>query len=107
MRFAREVPYFLERRRPRTPGAWVWISVEDAEALFEEYRASGAKLRHPPTNHRWAFEMQIEDLDGNIFRMGSEPKENEPAGEWLDMCGKRWAGPGLANWSVSTPPESP
>jgi hypothetical protein len=38
------------------PGAWVWIGVSDAEALFDEYRAKGAKVRHPPTNYPWARE---------------------------------------------------
>ena len=71
-------------------GGWVWIGVEDAEALFHEYREKGAKVRHPPTNYQWSYEMQIEDLDGNVLRMGSEPKENEPSGEWLDMRGVRW-----------------
>jgi catechol 2,3-dioxygenase-like lactoylglutathione lyase family enzyme len=31
-------------------GAWVWIDGTDVDALYEEYRASGAKIRHPPTN---------------------------------------------------------
>jgi hypothetical protein len=68
----------------------VWIGVEDAAALWEEYKAKGAKIRHPPTNYAWAYEMQVEDLDGNVLRMGSETKENEPYGEWLDMDGKTW-----------------
>ena len=71
-------------------GGWVWVGVEDAEALFNEYREKGAKIRHPPTNYQWSFEMQVEDLDGNVLRLGSEPKENEPSGEWLDMRGVRW-----------------
>ncbi len=72
------------------PGTWVWIGVEDAEALFAEYQASGAKIRHPPTNYEWALEMQVEDLDGNILRLGSDSKPGEPIGEWLDMRGRRW-----------------
>jgi len=71
-------------------GGWVWVGVEDAEALFNEYREKGARIRHPPTNYQWSFEMQVEDLDGNVLRLGSEPKENEPSGEWLDMRGVRW-----------------
>jgi catechol 2,3-dioxygenase-like lactoylglutathione lyase family enzyme len=71
-------------------GGWAWIGVEDADALFEEYRASGAKVRHPPTNYDWAYEMQVEDPDGNILRMGSDQKQDEPIGEWLDMQGRRW-----------------
>ncbi|HEX2568634.1 MAG TPA: VOC family protein [Polyangia bacterium] len=69
---------------------WLWIGVEDADALYEEYRASGATIRHPPANYAWAYEMQVEDLDGNVLRMGSEPKPGAPIGEWLDDNGRRW-----------------
>jgi catechol 2,3-dioxygenase-like lactoylglutathione lyase family enzyme len=72
------------------PGSWVWIGVTDADALCDEYRATGAKIRHPPTNYSWAYEMQVEDLDGNVLRLGSEPKEGQPFGEWLDMHGDAW-----------------
>lgn len=80
------------------PGSWVWFGVEDAEALHEEYRAAGAKVRHPPTNYDWALEMQVEDLDGNVLRFGSEPKAGQPFGEWLDMHGTRWAPAGDRGW---------
>jgi predicted enzyme related to lactoylglutathione lyase len=72
------------------PGSWVWIGVTDCEALADEYRQSGAKIRHLPVNYPWAYEMQVEDPDGNVLRMGSEPKEGVPTGEWLDMNGLRW-----------------
>jgi len=72
-------------------GSWVWISAPDVELLVEELRAAGARIRHEPTNYPWAMEIQVEDPDGNVLRMGSEPKENEPTGEWLDMDGVRWA----------------
>jgi predicted enzyme related to lactoylglutathione lyase len=72
------------------PGTWVWIGVEDADALLEEYRGKGAKIRHQPTNYPWAYEMQVEDIDANVLRPGSQPKENQPQGEWLDMHGRRW-----------------
>src|SRR5579862_1668375 len=32
------------------PGTWVWIGAEDVEALYEEFKASGAKIRHAPQN---------------------------------------------------------
>ena len=72
------------------PGAWVWIDGRDIDALYAEYQNSGAKIRHPPTNYSWALEMQVEDLDGNILRLGSDPRAGEPDGEWLDMYGRRW-----------------
>ncbi|MCU1261971.1 MAG: putative lactoylglutathione lyase [Bryobacterales bacterium] len=71
-------------------GAWVWIDGTDVNAVYEEYQTSGAKIRHAPTNYSWALEMQVEDLDGNILRIGSDPRAGEPDGEWLDMYGRRW-----------------
>ncbi len=72
------------------PGSWIWIDGKNVELLHEEYKASGAKIRHPPTNYSWALEMQVEDLDGNVLRFGSDPRAGEPDGEWLDMHGRRW-----------------
>ena len=54
-------------------GAWVWIGVEDAAKLHAEYKARGVSIRLPPTNYAWALEMQVEDPDGNVLRLGSEP----------------------------------
>ncbi len=71
-------------------GGWVWIDGKDVEALHEELKAAGAKIRHPPTNYSWALEMQVEDPDGNVLRIGSDPKKDEPFGPWLDMNGVRW-----------------
>jgi predicted enzyme related to lactoylglutathione lyase len=72
------------------PGAWAWIGVSDADALAAEFRASGAVIRHPPTNYPWAYEMQVEDPDGNVLRFGSDPKKDEPFGPFLDMHGRLW-----------------
>jgi catechol 2,3-dioxygenase-like lactoylglutathione lyase family enzyme len=74
-------------------GTWVWIGVDDAGALYEEYRAAGATIRHRPTNYPWAYEMQIEDPDGNVLRLGSDPIPGEPEGEWLDMHARVWPAP--------------
>jgi catechol 2,3-dioxygenase-like lactoylglutathione lyase family enzyme len=81
------------------PGTWVWIGVEDTELLFEDYRIKGAKVRHPPTNYPWAYEMQIEDPDGHVLRFGSEPKTDRPCGEWLDMRGDLWVMPASGDWT--------
>ena len=85
------------------PGAWVWIGVGDAAALHEQLRAKGARVRHPPTNYAWALEMQVEDLDGNVLRFGSDPVEGQPFGEWLDGKGVRWAPAPGGGWSRSEP----
>jgi len=65
------------------PGAWVWVGVEDAEMLYNELKASGARVRHAPRNYPWALEFHVEDIDGNVLRMGSEPKTNRPYDEWM------------------------
>lgn len=88
---------FLSEGDQGHPGGWVWVGVGDAAAVYEEFRSSGAKLRHPPTNYEWAYEMQVEDLDGNVLRLGSEPFEDQPVGEWLDMYGQRWV-PANGGW---------
>jgi predicted enzyme related to lactoylglutathione lyase len=80
-------------------GAWVWIGINDSEALFREYTAKGATVRHPPTNYPWAYELQIEDPDGNVLRFGSEPKQDEPFGPWRDMRGEIWVKSPAGNWT--------
>ncbi len=64
-------------------GGWAWIGVEDAEQLHEEWRASGARIRHPPRNYSYALEFHVEDLDGNVLRLGSEPLADRPYDDWL------------------------
>jgi catechol 2,3-dioxygenase-like lactoylglutathione lyase family enzyme len=81
------------------PGTWVWIGAEDVEPLFEEFKLKGAKVRHPPTNYVWAYEMQIEDPDGHVLRFGSDPKPGQPLGEWLDARGDRWAKSPTGGWT--------
>jgi uncharacterized glyoxalase superfamily protein PhnB len=81
---------FLSEGDQGNPGSWVWIDGVDVERVYEEFRATGAKIRNPPTNYEWALEMQVEDLDGNILRIGSDRKADEPIGDWLDMHGVRW-----------------
>jgi catechol 2,3-dioxygenase-like lactoylglutathione lyase family enzyme len=81
------------------PGSWVWIGVGDVETLFAEYRTKGATVRHPPTNYPWACEMQVEDPDGHVLRLGSEPKSDQPFGEWCDMRGNRWLLSPAGGWT--------
>lgn len=56
------------------PGTWVWVGVEDVEALYGEYRSAGARIVQEPTDYPWAYEMRVEDPDGHILRMGSSPR---------------------------------
>ena len=56
-------------------GTYIWIGVEDVDECYEEFKLSGAAIRMPPTNYPWACEMMVEDLDGHVLRIGSEPKD--------------------------------
>jgi predicted lactoylglutathione lyase len=73
---------YLCRGAQGQPGTWVWIGVEDVAALHEEYIASGARIRRPPENYPWAYEMQVEDPDGHVLRFGSEPRSGLPFAAW-------------------------
>jgi hypothetical protein len=54
--------------------AWIWVGVDDVEKLHLEYQTLGLKIRLPPTSYSWALEVQIEDPDGNVLRLSSDPK---------------------------------
>ena len=58
------------------PGTWVWIGVGDVAVLYEEYKAKGATVVHPPEKYGWALEMKVADPDGHVLRFGSEPTED-------------------------------
>ena len=55
-------------------GAWIWIGVEDAGRLYEEWKTLGVNIVNPPQNYSWAYEFRVEDPDGNVLRVGSEPR---------------------------------
>lgn len=93
---------FLSQGDQGAGKAWVWIGVEDVEALHAEYQASGATIRHPPSNYAWALEMQVEDLDGNVLRLGSDRKSTQPMGDWLDDQGRLWRWEN-ESWKPATP----
>ena len=58
------------------PGTWVWLGVEDVEALHAEYRQSGATILEPPQSFPWAREMKVGDPDGHVLRCGSDPRND-------------------------------
>ena len=65
-------------------GTWVWVGVQDAAALYEEYKLSGANIHGTPRNHPYALEFHVEDPDGHVLRFGSEPLSDRPFDEWED-----------------------
>lgn len=81
------------------PGGWVWIGVSDVDALHEELRGRGAHIRQPPANFWWACEMQVADPDGNVLRMGSDAKPDQPYGPWRDGRGDLWIAQPDGTWT--------
>lgn len=81
---------FLTDDNQSQPRMWVWIGVEDVRALHDQYVKSGGKIRNPPNNFEWALEMQVEDLDGNVLRIGSDREKDKPLGVWRDADGIGW-----------------
>lgn len=73
------------------PGTWLWLAASDVDALWAEFAARGATLRHPPTNHPWGSrECQVSDPDGHVLRFGADLRPGEPMGAWRDGAGRRW-----------------
>ena|SRR5688572_1731589 len=55
-------------------GTWMSIFLKDVDALYEEYKKSGAIILEPPMNFPWEHrEMLVADLDGHRLRMSGEP----------------------------------
>lgn len=70
----------LCKQHQGNPGTWLWIGVEDADALYAEVSAKGAVIRDAPQNFAWGYEFQVQDPDGHVLRFGSEPKDGMPFG---------------------------
>jgi len=85
-----ECNIFLTNDKQSQSRMWVWIGVKDVRSLHERCVQSGAKIRNPPNNFGWALEMQVEDLDGSVLRIGSDPEKGKPLGVWMDADGVRW-----------------
>lgn len=83
-------------------GTWAWCATSDVDALYEELRSRGARLRHPPTNYPWGSrECQVSDPDGHVLRFSADLQPGEPMGEWLDGDGRRWVLEPNGNWSAA------
>jgi len=70
---------YLCKGNQGSPGTWVWIGFDgDIFLLHQMLKSNGVKIKLPPTNFSWAYEMQIEDPDGHILRFGTDPSDKEP-----------------------------
>lgn len=80
-----DVRIFLCHDGQGAQGMWVSVFLQDVDALYEDYKKTGAIIRQPPTSFPWGVrEMNVEDLDGHRLRMGSEatgPAESAPLNE--------------------------
>lgn len=75
---------YLVRGGAARTGSWVWIGVDDVEVLYEELKDTDARIHHEPANYPWALEIRVEDLDGNVLRIGSDSKQDRPHENWRD-----------------------
>ena len=66
---------YLAQQAQGSPGAWIWIGVGNARAVYEHYLSTGATIRMGPKSFPWALELHVEDLDGNVLRFGSDPED--------------------------------
>ena len=48
------------------------MGVESAD-YFDQVIANGATVVQEATNYPWAYELRVQDPDGNVIRIGTEP----------------------------------
>jgi catechol 2,3-dioxygenase-like lactoylglutathione lyase family enzyme len=64
------VTIFLCEGKQGQPGTWMSVFMKDVMPLYEEYKASGARIIEPPMNFPWGHcEFLVTDLDGHMLRM--------------------------------------
>ena len=81
-------------------GTWLYLSIADADAYYEEVRRRGALVRHEPTSFPWGSrELHLFDRDGHVLRLGSDAAPGEPLGPWLDEEGVRWQPQEDGSWT--------
>jgi predicted lactoylglutathione lyase len=70
---------YLCKQGQGLPGTWIWIGFDgDIGALHDHLKTCGAKIKLPPTNFSHSYEMRVEDPDGHVIRLGTDPNKNEP-----------------------------
>ena len=61
-----------EDRSLGSPGC-VWVGLESDE-LFREFTEKGVTVLQEPENKPWAYQMLLQDIDGNVLWLGTGPK---------------------------------
>lgn len=66
-----KVEIFLCQGRQGQTGTWMFVFVDNADALHEEFTAKGADISVAPRNEPWGMrEMHVQCPDGHILRFG-------------------------------------
>ena len=55
------------------PGTWIYLGVDNARVAYEALSSKGVKIQKGLTKQPWALEFNVEDPDGHVLRIGSEP----------------------------------
>jgi len=70
---------YLCRGGQGVSGTWIWLGFDgDIFSFHQKLKSLRVKIKLPPTNFSWAYEMQVEDPDGHILRFGTDPSDKEP-----------------------------
>jgi uncharacterized glyoxalase superfamily protein PhnB len=71
------VQFMLSQQSQGVPGVWLHLDVQTAQqvdAMYQEWTGRGARILEPPSVRLWGmYEMRVQDLDGNTFRVSSPP----------------------------------
>lgn len=60
-------------------GTWIWIGFDgDIFQLHQQLKSQKVKIVLAPTNFSHSYEMRVEDPDGHVLRLGTDPNEDEP-----------------------------
>jgi catechol 2,3-dioxygenase-like lactoylglutathione lyase family enzyme len=70
---ARDGQSIMLSEEANTGPSLVWIGLKD-DSLFEFCKREKVKVVLEPRNMPWAYEMKIEDPDGNVLWLGTEPR---------------------------------
>ena len=60
-------------------GAYVWVGVENVDAMHEQFKSRGATVLEAPTNYAWAREMRVADPGRNVLWIGTAAATPDPA----------------------------